>query len=125
MSTTTLIKPPTPSAVHDLPTSGDMLAEILPMIGVVVVAGPPVVLLAGPLVLGALMLAGPFALAVTVALVIVVALGAAAVLCALTGAIVATPYLLVRRLRGLQRGHAHGGAPAGQLVAVESRHRAA
>jgi hypothetical protein len=125
MSTSTLIKPPTPSAVHDRPTFGEMLEEILPLIFVVAVAGPPVVLLAGPLVLGALMLAGPFALAATGVLVVVVALVAAAVVVAPAGAIVATPYLLVRRLRGHRRGHAHIGAPAGQLVAVESRHGAA
>jgi hypothetical protein len=122
MSTTTLIKPPTPSAVDDPPTFGEMLEEILPLIGVVVVAGPPVVLLVGPLVLFALMLAGPFALAVTLLLVLAVALVAAAVLVALTGAVVATPYLLVRRLRGHRGGHAYSGALAGQLVAVDSRH---
>jgi hypothetical protein len=72
MSTTTLMRPPAPPAVHDPPTFGEMLEELLPVIGVVLVAGPPVVLLLlGPLVLFALMLAGPFALAVTLVLVAV------------------------------------------------------
>jgi hypothetical protein len=122
MSTTALITPPTPAGVDDSPTFGEMLDEVLPLIGVVVVAGPPVLLLAGPLVLGALILAGPFALAATMVLVVIVALVAAAVLLALTGAVLATPYLLVRRLRGHREGHAHIGAPAAQLVAVDARH---
>jgi membrane protein implicated in regulation of membrane protease activity len=121
MSTTTLIKPPT-SAVHDLPAFGEMLAELLSLIFVVVVAGPPVVLLAGPLVIGALMLAGPFALAATGVLVVVLALIALAALVALARAVVATPSLLVRRYRGLRGRRAHRGAPAEQLVVVESRH---
>jgi len=124
MSTTTLITAPPPAGVDAPPTFGEILDEILPLVGVVVVAGPPVVLLAGPLVLGALMLAGPFALAATMVLVLVVALVAAAALLALTGAVVATPYLLARRLREHREGHAHIGAPAAQLVAVHSRHGA-
>jgi hypothetical protein len=125
MSTITLIKPPTPSAVRDLPSFGEMLEELLPVVGVVVVAGPPVVFLFGPWLFLVLMLVGPFVLAVTVVLVIVVALVAAAALVALTGAIAATPYLVVRRLAGHRRGHAYSGAPAGRLVALESRHGAA
>jgi NADH:ubiquinone oxidoreductase subunit 6 (subunit J) len=125
MSTTIVIEPPSPSAVRNLPTFGEMLKTILPLIGVVIVAGPPAVLLAGPLVLGALMLIGPFALVATAVLVVGVALVAAALLVALAGAIVTAPCLLVRSLRAHRRRHAHSGAPAGQLATVESRYGAA
>ena len=118
---TTLIKPPAPAGVEHSPTFGEMLGESLPLIGVVVVAGPPVILLAAPLVLGALMLAGPFAVVATLVLVVVMALVAAAALVALTGAIAATPQRLVRRL-GARRTHR---ARAGRLVAVEPRQGAA
>ena len=59
-------------------------------------------------VLFALMLAGPFALLVT----LVVALAAAAALVTLAGAILATPYLLIRhfRRRLAQRRHVSDGA---------------
>jgi hypothetical protein len=121
MSTTTLIKPQT-SAADELPTLREMLAEILPLIGVVVVAGPPVILLAGPLILGALMLAGPFLLVATGALVVVSALVAIAAVVGLMRAIVATPSVVARHFRGLRGRHAHGAAPAGQLLVVKSRH---
>ena len=75
-------------------TAGAMRDEILPLIGVIPVAGPAAILVAGPWVLLALMLAGPFALLVTLAAVLV----AAAALIGLTGAILAAPYLLVRYL---------------------------
>jgi hypothetical protein len=116
MSTTALIESPTRSAVRDRPSLGDMLAEIVPLVDVAAVDGPPIVLLALPLTLGTLMLAGPFALLVTGAIVVVVALVAAAAAVALAGAIVATPYLLGRRLRAHRRRVARIGAPAGKLV---------
>jgi hypothetical protein len=122
MSTTSLIRPPAPSRVDHTPAFGEMLAELLPLIGVVAVAGPPVLLLAGPLVLGVLMLAGPFAVLAT--LVLLVALIASAVLVVLTGAIAATRYSLVQ-LRVHREGHAHSSAPTGQLVAIHPRHGAA
>jgi hypothetical protein len=118
MSTSTLIEPPASADVHELPTVGEMRDEIRPLIGAVVVAGPPVVFLAGPLTLGTLMLAGPFALLVTGLLVVVAALVAAAALVALAGAIVAAPYLLVRHVREHRRRGAR--APAGRLVALRS-----
>jgi hypothetical protein len=70
--------------------------EVDGLLGFIPVAGPPLVLLAGPLVLSALLVAGPFVLILT--LVAVVLLAAAVV--ALAGLIVASPYLLVRHLRG-------------------------
>jgi hypothetical protein len=69
--------------------------DISPLLEAVPVAGPPAVLLAGPLVLFALLLAGPVALLAT----LVVVLAVAAALLATLAAIVASPYLLVRHLR--------------------------
>jgi hypothetical protein len=69
--------------------------DISPLLEAVPVAGPPAVLLAGPLVLFALVLAGPVALLITIVVVLAVA---AALLVALA-AIVASPYLLFRHLR--------------------------
>ena len=125
MSTTTLTRPPTRSAVHDLPTFGEMLQDLLPVIGVVVVAGPPVVFLVGPLLLFALLLVGPFALAATMVVLVGTVLVAAAALAALGAAIAATADLLVGRLGGHHRRHAHTGASAGMLDAVGSTRAAA
>lgn len=104
MNTTTLITPPpAPSAQllretrnhrrpgPERPTFAEMLDGILPLVGFVAVAGPSVVFVAGPYLLFVLMLTGPFLLLVTFALV-------AAIIVALTGAIPAPPYLLVRHL---------------------------
>jgi hypothetical protein len=106
MSVTEMIKPPPPPSVGDqrsatpsasspesmLPTVGERLDEILPLIFFVPVAGPPVIVLLGPWLLLALMLTGPFLLLVTFAL-------ACVLLVVTTAAIVAPPYLLVRHLR--------------------------
>ena len=91
MSTT---EPFTPTASGP-PTLGDEVAEVLPLVDTVFVAGPPVLLVWAGTVLFALMLAGPFALLVTFVVVLV----AAAALVALAGAILATPYLLIRHFR--------------------------
>jgi hypothetical protein len=90
------------SPVSKRPTAGAILDEILPLIGVIPVAGPPVVLLAGPWLLFALMLAGPFAFLFT----LVVLLVAAAALIGLIGAILAAPYLLVRHVYSARARHA-------------------
>jgi hypothetical protein len=112
MNTTQPITPSTPGSAG----FGDQLAEILELTRTVFVAGPPLLVAGAANVLLALMLAGPFALLVT----LVVALVAATALVALAVAILATPYLLVRRVRG------HGvhrttsdGQP--QVVALESQ----
>jgi hypothetical protein len=97
------------------PTPGDLFAEILPLVGTVVVAGPPVLVAWAGTVLFALMLAGPFALVVA----LVVAFAAAAALVTLAGAILATPYLLIRhlRLRLAKRRHVSEGlAPIATVV---------
>jgi hypothetical protein len=129
MTTTELITPPRASrppepwsdaprdarpAVSADPPLGEMLAETHPLIGVVPVAGPPVVLVAGPWLLLALMVAGPFALLFTFVLLLV----AAAALVGLVGAILTAPFLLVRRVREHRARHASLRAPAAPLVAV-------
>jgi hypothetical protein len=99
------------------PTLGDLVTEIVPVIGTVFVAGPPVLVAWAGTVLFALMLAGPFALLVT----LVAALAAAAALVALAGAILATPYLLIRHLRPRLATRPHfseGSAPIATVVAA-------
>lgn len=96
------------------PTFGEILQETDPLIGYIPVAGPPVLLLVVPWVLFALMLAGPFALLVTLALLFVVAI----VLIGLAGVILASPYLLVRHLRGRHAGRVSSSSPALQLVPI-------
>lgn len=104
------------------PSGGDMVREVLALTDVVPVAGPPAILLAGPLVLFALMLAGPFVLLLTLAALVV---GAAA-LVALAGAILASPYLLVCHLRSRRAAaRASASAPASQVVSVQSGRAAA
>jgi hypothetical protein len=102
------------------PTLRDQLADVLPLVDTVFVAGPPVVVAWVGTVLFALMLAGPFALVVT----LVVALVAAAALVTLAGAILATPYLLIRhfRLRLAKRRHvSEGWAPIATRIARTGR----
>ena len=112
MKTTEPISP----TAYGPPTPGEMLADIVPVIDTVFVAGPPVLVMGAGTVLLALMLAGPFALLVTFLLVLI----AAAAVVALAGAILATPFLLVRHLRGRRARHAIGGT-ALPTVAVESQ----
>ena len=69
----------------------------------------------------ALALAGPFLLLLTLVLLLV----ACAVLVALAGALVASLYLLVRRLGGHPVARAHRSSPAPQLDSVHSRRRPA
>lgn len=104
------------------PSFGDALDETLSLVGLVPVAGPPLVLLAVPWLLFGLMLAGPFALLFALIVLIV----AAWALVGLIGAILAAPFLLVRRLRGhATRRTSTTRTPAAKLVAVRSRWRAA
>ena len=112
-------KPITPSASGP-PTLRDEVAEIDPLIATVFVAGPPVLVVWAGTVLFALMLAGPFALLVT----LVVALAAAAALVTLAGAILATPYLLIRHFRvrlAQRRDLSEGSAPIATVVAGTGR----
>jgi hypothetical protein len=97
-------------------TLGDMLTDIVPVLATVWVAGPPVLVAWAGTVLLALMLAGPFAFLVTLIVVLV----AAAALVTLAGAILATPYLLIRQLRAHRVRHTTRYVEP-QLVAVESQ----
>jgi hypothetical protein len=103
------------------PTFGDVLDETVPLVDVIPVAGPPIVFILAPWLLLGLMLAGPFALLA----VLVVALVAAWALVALIGAILASPFMLVRHLREHRASHAPtrapASAPAPKLVPVELR----
>ena len=101
------------------PTLGDQLAEVLPIVDTVYVAGPPLLVAWAGTVLFALMLAGPFALVATFVVVLV----AAAAVVTLAGAILATPYLLIRhfRLRLAKRRHvSEGWAPIATVVAARA-----
>jgi hypothetical protein len=137
MNTTELIRPPaalsramSPSgAGHNASTSvsehrtfGEMLAETIPLVGVIAGYGPPVIFLAGPWLLLGLMLSAPFAVLLTL---IAVMLLAATVLVALTAAILGAPYLLMRRLRGVRARRASRSDRAAQLVPVGSTRVAA
>ncbi len=110
----------TPTASRP-PTLGEQVAEIGPLVSTVFVAGPPVVVAWAGTVLFALMLAGPFALLVT----FVVVLAAAATVVTLAAAVLATPYLLIRHLRGrlAQRRHVseEGWAPNATVMAPTGR----
>ena len=99
------------SAVSEHPDLGERLGEVLPLIFFVPLAGPPAVLLVGPLLLLTLLLIPPAALLITFVVAFLVAAGFLAAL----GALIASPYLLVRHLRAR---HAAGRmAPAVSEVA--------
>jgi hypothetical protein len=98
------------------PTFGEALSESLAPIGVIFVAGPPVVVAAGSTVLLALMLCGPFVLLVT----LVVALVAATVLVAFAGTVLVTPYVLARSLHrrvAKRRQSKEGPVPVATVIA--------
>lgn len=107
MTTTAFFKPPPSPPItgrqpgetpdrspsdSEFPPFEERLEEIVPLIGFVPVAGPPVFLVVGPWVLFALMLTGPFLLLVTFVL-------AALILVAIVAGAVAPAYLLVRHVR--------------------------
>jgi hypothetical protein len=103
-----------PLAPSGSPTFREMLDDVLPVIGVVFVAGPPVIFLAGPWLLLVLMLSGPFALVVAF---VVVGLVAGALLATL-GALVVAPFVLVRRLHRTYRSARATGVPVPQIVSA-------
>jgi hypothetical protein len=88
-----------------------LLGECVPLICSVAIYGPPVVFLAAPWLLLGLILSGPFAVLLT----LVVALLAATALVAGLGALLAMPYLIIRRHRAAAR------VPAPARVRVELR----
>src|SRR5690349_18784306 len=77
------------------PTFGDEVEDVASRIGTPPIFGPPVAFLLGPWLLLALVLAPPFAVLFTIALVLAVV---AAVVAAI-GAVLASPFLLVRHIR--------------------------
>ena len=84
------LTPPPPPA-----TVGDIVDEIVPVAGLILVEGPPVIYVLAPWLLLGLMLSAPFAVLVVFA----VAAAVAAVLLVALAGVVATPYLLLRGLR--------------------------
>jgi hypothetical protein len=78
-----------------LESVAEVVDETAPLIDVVPVYGPPVLLFVGPWLLTGLLLAGPMALLFT----LVVALLAVAACVTMVVALLASPYLLVGRLR--------------------------
>ena len=77
----------------------ERLGETLPLISAPALFGPPVIFLLGPWLLLVLLLIPPTALLIT--LIAVVMLGAG--LLAALGALIVSPYLLVRHLRARHR----------------------
>jgi hypothetical protein len=100
---------PSPSA--DPPTLAERLGETLPLISAPAFFGPPVIFLVGPWLLLVLLLIPPAALLITMVAVFLLAAGFLVAL----GALIASPYLLVRHLHArYSRAHA---APAVSEVA--------
>jgi hypothetical protein len=111
MNTTELITPP--AAVR--PTFGEMIAEIIPLVGAVAGYGPPVIAVAGPWLFLALLLAAPFAVLLTVIAAMLVATTVVVALAAAILAILTAPSRLMRHGRA-RRAFSNNRAP--QLVAV-------
>ncbi|SRR5579884_1220780 len=65
------------------PSVGDILQEVIPLLSAVPVAGPPALLLVGPLLFLVLLLIPPTALLITLVLVLLLAAGLLAALVAL------------------------------------------
>ena len=111
---------------HDRPTASErptvreLLQRVVPGIFFVPLAGPPVILLLGPWLLLVLLIIPPAAFLITLVLVLAVAAGLLVAL----GALIASPYLLVRHLRAREPVHRHRFAflhrPAHPAPAVEN-----
>jgi hypothetical protein len=93
MNTTELIRPPAE------PTFGQMIAEIVPLVGTIAGYGPPVIFLAGPWLLLGLMLSAPFAVLLTLIAAMVLAGAVLVAVAAAIYAILTAPYRLIRRVR--------------------------
>jgi membrane protein implicated in regulation of membrane protease activity len=118
MHTNALINPPAAPA-RSAPGI-DAGAEILPLVDAVAGYGPPVIFLAGPGVLLALMLSGAFACLLVLVAVVVVAAAVLVAVPAAILAIVAAPYVLTRRLRSHRARRAPSHRRGAQLVPVGS-----
>jgi hypothetical protein len=82
-------------AVEERPTGRELVQRVLPGIFFVPLAGPPVFLLLGPWLILVLLIIPPAAFLITLVLVVAVAAGLLFVL----GALIASPYLLVRHIQ--------------------------
>jgi hypothetical protein len=82
-------------AADERPTVRELLQRVVPGIFFVPLAGPPVILLLGPWLLLVLLIIPPAAFLITLVLVLAVAAGVVFAL----GALIASPYLLVRHLQ--------------------------
>jgi hypothetical protein len=96
------------------PTVAEMLGECVSLTCVVALYGPPVIFLAAPWLLLGLILSGPFAVVLTLLAAVLVA----AALVAAIGALVATPFLLIRRQRAA---HVPVAAPAAVFMPIDRR----
>jgi hypothetical protein len=83
-----------PSASPDARTLAERLGETLPLISAPAFFGPPVIFLLGPWLLLVLLLIPPAAFLITLVVVFLLAAGFLVAL----GALIASPYLLVRHL---------------------------
>lgn len=95
MSTTDLHRPSPPTTPGTSRGIEDSLGEVAQTIGFVFVAGPPILFLVGPLLILVLLLIPPAAFLLTLAAVLFVVTAGVA----LVGALLASPYLLVRHVR--------------------------
>ena len=106
---------------NERPTVQELLQRVVPGIFFIPLAGPPVILLLGPWLLLVLLIIPPAAVLITLVLVCA---AAGALLFAL-GALIASPYLLVRHLRERDRVERHrfaflhrGERPVTQYIPV-------
>jgi hypothetical protein len=83
------------------PTVQELVQRVVPGIFFIPLAGPPVFLLLGPWLLLVLLIIPPAAFLITIVLVLAVGAALLVALCAL----IASPYLLARHLRGLPAPH--------------------
>jgi hypothetical protein len=90
-------------APAERPNVQELLQRVVPGIFFVPLAGPPVILLLGPWLLLVLLIIPPAAFLITLVLVCAVAAGLLVAL----GALIASPYLLVRHLRERQPAARH------------------
>jgi hypothetical protein len=113
------MSPTTSTPLGPLDDFDDLLAGLPPLLTRVPSAGPPVWVLVGFGGVLLLLLVPPLALVATLMAVTLVVALALVVLIALTGAIVAAPFLLVRRVR--ERGLPHVSVPVPRFHPVKPR----
>jgi hypothetical protein len=105
-----------PSA-SERPTVSELLQHVVPDAFFVPLAGPPVLLLLGPWLLLVLLIIPPAAFLITLALLAAVAAG----LLFAAGALIASPYLLVRHLRARHEVRASQPVRRGRLALLHRR----